>query len=450
MPPAATPALSQASLAADAQADATPAAAPAAPDLRWPGTLAYGALGFPLAFVALPLYVLLPHHYATEFGVALATLGALLLGARLFDALVDPWLGRASDRLYARSPRVVLGTGLVAALVLVLGLTALFFPPVRAQQALLLWAWVALVLSYLAFSWLSICHQSWGARLGGDAPTRARIVAWREGAGLCGVVTASVLPTLLGLPVMVAVFAVALALAWCAWALAPRPALGWLRHGVGASELWLPWRQPGFRRLMAVFIFNGIASAIPATLLLFFIQDRLQLSDAMQPLFLGSYFVAAALGLPLWVRLVRRWGLVRTWLGAMVMAVAVFGWAATLGAGDWQAFLLICILSGVALGADLTLPHALLVGLIQRQGDHGAREGAYFGWWSFAAKLNLALAAGLALPLLGWWGYEPGDSSAQGLQALSWAYALLPCALKLMAAALLWFFWRRDPLLMQA
>ncbi|MEW5887363.1 MAG: MFS transporter, partial [Pseudomonadota bacterium] len=62
--------------------------------MRWPGTLAYGALGFPLAFVALPLYVLLPHHYATEFGVALATLGALLLGARLFDALVDPWLGR--------------------------------------------------------------------------------------------------------------------------------------------------------------------------------------------------------------------------------------------------------------------------------------------------------------------------------------------------------------------
>jgi len=419
-------------------------------DLSWRGTLAYGALGFPLAFVALPLYVLLPHHYATEFGVALATLGALLLGARLLDAVVDPWLGRASDRLYARSPQAVLGTGLAAALLLALGLTALFFPPVREPQALLLWAWGALVLSYLAFSWLGICHQAWGARLGGDAPTRSRIVAWREGAGLCGVVTASLLPSLLGLPVMVAVFAVTLALAWCAWALAPRPPLGWLRQGVGAAELWQPWRQPGFRRLMTVFIFNGIASAIPATLLLFFIQDRLQLSDAMQPLFLGSYFVAAALGLPLWVRLVRRWGLVRTWLGAMVMAVAVFAWAATLGAGDWQAFLLICVLSGVALGADLTLPHALLAGLIQRQGDHGAREGAYFGWWSFAAKLNLALAAGLALPLLGWWGYVPGDSSAQGLQALSWAYALLPCALKLVAAALLWTFWRRDPMLQQA
>jgi GPH family glycoside/pentoside/hexuronide:cation symporter len=48
--------------------------------------LAYGLLGLPLAFVALPLYVMLPNHYAREFGVPLATLGAVLLAARLLDA----------------------------------------------------------------------------------------------------------------------------------------------------------------------------------------------------------------------------------------------------------------------------------------------------------------------------------------------------------------------------
>jgi hypothetical protein len=48
------------------------------------------ALGLPLAFVALPLYVQLPNHYASEFGMPLATLGALLLGARLLDAVADP------------------------------------------------------------------------------------------------------------------------------------------------------------------------------------------------------------------------------------------------------------------------------------------------------------------------------------------------------------------------
>jgi len=41
--------------------------------------LRYGALGMPLAFAALPLYVLLPNHYAAELGVPLAGLGAVLL-----------------------------------------------------------------------------------------------------------------------------------------------------------------------------------------------------------------------------------------------------------------------------------------------------------------------------------------------------------------------------------
>ena len=59
----------------------------------------YGLLGLPLAFVALPLYVQLPNHYAREFGVPIAALGAVLLGARLFDAVLDPWIGVLTDRL---------------------------------------------------------------------------------------------------------------------------------------------------------------------------------------------------------------------------------------------------------------------------------------------------------------------------------------------------------------
>ncbi|MDP3373460.1 MAG: MFS transporter, partial [Hydrogenophaga sp.] len=51
----------------------------------WRHGLGYGLLGLPLAFVALPLYVILPNHYAREFGAPLAALGAVLLGARLID-----------------------------------------------------------------------------------------------------------------------------------------------------------------------------------------------------------------------------------------------------------------------------------------------------------------------------------------------------------------------------
>ena len=401
---------------------------------RWRSGLSYGLLGLPLAFVALPLYVHLPHVYASRYGMPLATLGAVLLLARLFDAVTDPWLGRLGDRLYARSPRQVLGAGALAALGLVLGMVLLFFPPwPRPDEPVALLG--VLMLTCLAFSLLAITHQSWGARLGGDEVQRARIVAWREGAGLVGVVLASVLPSWLGWGEWVAVFAVALALGCWAWSRSmqpppvtphPPPAL--------REDLLHPWRHAPFRRLMAVFVLSGMASAVPATLVLFFIQDRLR-AGALEPLFLATYFVAAALSMPLWMRAVARWGLARCWLGGMLLSVTVFAWAATLGSGDVAGFWWVCALSGLALGTDLALPGAMLAGMIAERGDRGLREGAYFGWWNLAGKLNLALAAGLALPLLDLLGYRPGSASPEGLQALTLAYAVLPCALKLLAAA---------------
>ena len=61
--------------------------------------LSYGLLGLPLAFAALPIYVHVPHFYAETTGLSLAMLGAILLGARLLDAAVDPWLGWLADRV---------------------------------------------------------------------------------------------------------------------------------------------------------------------------------------------------------------------------------------------------------------------------------------------------------------------------------------------------------------
>jgi Na+/melibiose symporter-like transporter len=395
----------------------------------------YGLMGLPLAFVALPLYVLLPNHYARSFGVPLATLGVLLLAARLFDAIIDPLLGRWSDGLFARSPAVVLRWGAVAAVALGLGFVALFFPPVRGLQPLLVWAACALALTYAAYSALSVLHQSWGARLGGDEVQRSRVVAWREGLGLLGVVIASISPVALGLPITTALLFIALTLGWLAWVRAVSPPFTPARAAPGLTtgeratrpSMALPFSRPGFRALLAVFVVNGIASALPATLLLFFVQDRLQAPPSWEPLFLGSYFICAALAIPLWLRLVGRIGLARTWGVGMLLSIAVFVFALALGAGDFVGFLVVCALSGAALGTDLALPAALLAGTIADSGDRGHAEGAYFGWWNFATKLNLALAAGVALPVLGALGYVPGTRDPQALQVLSLAYCLLPC-----------------------
>ena len=407
--------------------------------------LRYGAPGLPLAFVALPLYVVLPNHYASAYGVPLATLGALLLGARLLDAVADPLIGSAVDRWFQRAIGRVIAFAVLAAVLLAIGFRGLFFPPMTGGTALLWWCGALLALTYLSYSVLSVLHQAWGARLGGAEDQRARIVSWREGLALVGVLVASVLPSLAGLGVSTAVFAVTLAVGVALLARAPRPALA----PAAAPRRWQavlaqPLHTPAFRRLLAIYLVNGIASAVPATLVLFFIRDRLQ-APTWEPVFLASYFAAGALSMPLWVRAVARIGLARAWLAGMALAVAAFVWAAALGAGDTLAFVAVCVASGVALGADLALPGALLAGVIQRAGHGGRLEGAYFGWWNFATKLNLALAAGIALPLLAAFGYAPGSRDAEALTALTLAYCLLPCVLKLIAAALLWARWIRHP-----
>lgn len=399
--------------------------------------LRYGLLGLPLAFLALPLYVSLPAFYAREHGLGLASLGALLLAARGVDALLDPWIGRRCDA-WLRPARVAKVLG-AAALLMLLAFAALFFPPALAGHGLLAWVAAMLVLAYLGYSVLSISHQAWGARLGGGPQAQTRIHAWREGCALLGVLLASVLISAAGWAVTTAALALLLLAGLIALAASPLPASLPTTRPLSWSQ---PWRMPAFRRLLLIYAVNGIAAAVPATVLLFFVRDRLQ-APQWEAGFLVAYFAAAALALPVWLRAVARWGQARSWLLGMALAVGSFVWAASLGAGDVVAFALICVASGAAAAADLAIPPAMLARVVQQGGLAGRAEGAFFGWWTAATKLNLALAAGLALPLLQALGYRDGARDAEALQALSWVYALLPCALKLIAMVLLWALWLR-------
>jgi Na+/melibiose symporter-like transporter len=207
------------------------------------------------------------------------------------------------------------------------------------------------------------------------------------------------------------------------------------------GELQSVLRDTRFRRLLAVFVVNGIAAALPATLVLFFVADVLQ-AEPWSGAFLALYFVSGVAFLPLWVVLARRFGHVPTWVASMFVAVTSFAWAWGLGAGDVWPFAVVCLLSGAALGADLTLPAALLADISEHpaadrdQAGRQAQAGAYFGWWNLVAKLNLALAAGLSLPLLDLVGYRPGSAETTG--GLAAVYCLLPLFFKSIAAVLAW------------
>ena len=392
--------------------------------LTLPALFSYGLFGLPLAMLALPIYIYVAPFYAQRSSLDLAQIGAVLLAARIAAAFIDPALGAwmAHGR---RSYAVYVGAALP---LLLLGFGALFHPPSLSHGASLAWFLAALLFVYTAYGLAGIAHQSWGAALSQARAQRARVTAVREGCGLLGVILAAGLTSVFGYDGLSLAFAVCLlATGALLLARAPRPALRSAGDAVAGSGWKVPLRQRAFRWLFAVLLVNGVAAAIPATLFLFFAGDYLRLGHYAGP-FLIVYFCAAAASMPVWVALARRFGEARAWGGAMLLAAGVFVWAYGLGAGAAWGFASICLLSGLALGADLALPPALLAGLIGAAGHAGRHEAAYFGWWNWGVQMSLALAAGIALPLLAWLGYVPGSN--KGLPALSVAYALLPCALR--------------------
>jgi GPH family glycoside/pentoside/hexuronide:cation symporter len=287
---------------------------------------------------------------------------------------------------------------------------------------------------------LNIAYLAWGARLSEHAGGLLGAAALRELAGLIGAVIASVMPGVImaagvavepgmqkysaGFSLLLALALAALLYAAPAWRKPPgisRTSSGWgdLLRSMSANR--------GFRRLLLPYFLNALSVAIPATLALFFISDRLQASH-YAGVFLASYFLATALGLPCWVAAAKRWGVLQAWRLGMLLAILAFAGAVLLQAGDVLWYGLVCIAAGLALGADLALPPVLLAGLI----GEDENTAAYYGVWTLLGKLALALS-GLCLPLLAALGYQPGMS---GSMALGWMYALLPCACKLLALLL--------------
>ena len=394
---------------------------------------------------ALPINILLPAFYNARTGLSLSVIGVVFFLTRLIDAVVDPLLGAWVDVQKQRAS--YLPPVLIGAPVLAIGFALLLVPPAgMGEVASAGWLAATLATAYIGYSLAIVAYQAWGSELANDDAGRARITGAREGAGLVGVLAGAVLPQVIGMAAMVAVFLAALGatvylLARCA----PRPSPA----GVPAagprsnpfSAFVVPLASGRFRWLLLVFALNAIAPSITATVFQFFVADRLGLAGYV-PAFLALYFIAGAVSMPLWMKLATRFSLHVVWLAGMVAAVAAFVWAYWLDAGAVWGFAAICVLSGFAFGADLALPPALLARVIDANGHGSQREGAYFGLWNFVNKLTLAVAGGIALPLLEGLGYVAGSQDAIALSALAFTYALVPCALKLVAAALLWSAWR--------
>lgn len=396
--------------------------------------LAYGVLGLPLAFGALPIYLFVPDLYARTGLLGLSSIGIVLLSTRLLDAIADPCFGWLADRY----PRKLL---LYAAILpFGIGFVALFSPSLASIVHPAIWLFATLAVCTLGFSATMIAYQAWGGDLGSDSVERLRLTGAREAFILAGVVVAAVIPTLISNDPLIGMqtlpwflgglLIIAVGIVW----LMPAGQQQIAQESL-VSRLKVTWSDLAYRKLLLIFFANGVASAFPATLFVFYVTDVLA-APAQTGLLLGSYFFAAAMSVPVWVRIAQWVGRPWTWIMAMLLAMAGFSGTTFLGPGDWLWFLGVCVVTGLAVGTDLTIPASMVADLGEK---HGA-TGTYFGIWNLVAKINLALAAGIALPLLAVLGYAPGNTNHTGV--LIAVYVLLPLALKAVAITLL-FSWRK-------
>lgn len=408
-------------------------------DLTRRAVLNYALPALPLAIPTVAVYILLPTFYVEEVGMSLALVGFLLVLARVLDVISDPLIGRWLDHVQGKLFKLTFVAG---GLLCVPGLWLLIHPA-PSTAAISLFAGSALL--YLGWTLIQIPYITWITHLSSDSFQRTRAISYREGFSLLGLLISACLPllALIGFSTQ-AVLQSMMLLTLLLGAFFLYRLLSYLPAPTRLKMAKGRWQDIKNNRLalrlMAAWLLNGIANGIPAVLFPLYITSVLGNTPDTRGVFILIYFVAACCSLPLWLHLSRRFDKVLLWSIAMILAVCAFIPAAFLAPGDNHWFILICIITGFAFGADLSLPHAVQAEVADWDRFRFKREhtGLLFALWNGATKAALALAALLALGLLEISGFD-AQSTTPSL-GLALIYALLPCVFKVMSILILWRF----------
>lgn len=144
--------------------------------------LIYALPAFSLSIMLGPAGSIIQGIYTRDLGLKLADIATLILIARLLDALTDPIIGFASDTTksarYGRKLWIVLG-----AVVSLLGISWLYFPPANVTP---IYFFLSFVASFLGWTLVEIPHMAWGTEITRSYDERSRVFAYRYGATFSG------------------------------------------------------------------------------------------------------------------------------------------------------------------------------------------------------------------------------------------------------------------------
>ncbi|MBI1330250.1 MAG: MFS transporter [Alphaproteobacteria bacterium] len=423
---------------------------------RAPGELSnsrlalYALPSIPIAFLFLPVAMLMPAYYAREMHVSLSAIGGFLVISRMADVFLDPMIGRWSDNTHSKFGRrklwMVIGTP-----ILMLGAFILFMPMVPVN------GWYLLIASFVIYaggSTVGLPYAAWGTELMDTYHGRSRMAGFREAAGVVGGLLAACIPAITGLyghgidrftmSIMGgAIIVLTPLMVFVAITFVKEPPVKSRVHVPLLPSLLALFKNKPFRLFCAAYIVYTIGASIPSATIVFFISDYLKAPNLVGP---GLLLVAlmTIIAVPMWLKVSRRFGKHIATAASLLISMALYvGVTPFLHPGDGWLYVGLLAIMGISSSGFVTLPMGLIGDiidydtLIHRQ----PRGGIYWGVWSFAQKVSPALAIGVTLPLLKYLGFQPGEQNTQtALDALKYVYCFGAGPFLLTAGILLAYF----------
>jgi glycoside/pentoside/hexuronide:cation symporter, GPH family len=417
----------------------------------------YALPNLSISMLVMPIAVILPTLYVKERGVALATMGIILMVARIFDAVADQLIGYLSDITRnrvagGRKSWLVLGAAIAAPSVYFLCV------PTASAGAIYFTCWS--LAAYFAWAALLIPYTAWGAELSRGCDDRTRITMARSVTGQIGTLL------FLATPLALAYFGLAggtqmdlhaaryVALALVALLpLTILPAIVGVPQGIPHScaapaDLLMTiralWANRPLRTYISAFLIAEVGYGVFVSIIFIYIDVYLALGSKFSVVIILSNVCMLA-SLPLWERVTRvigkknAWAL--SWVGQAIGTLALV--LVPHGAPGFIPFTaLICVITMFS-GAAAVVAPSILADIVDYDTwkTNTYRAGSYFALYSLANKVVVAIGGGVALVLLGFFHYNVAHPERNGVTAntaMLAIFAVVPALLRLAALALLW------------
>jgi GPH family glycoside/pentoside/hexuronide:cation symporter len=397
-------------------------------------------------------------YLTTVLGLDAAVAGAIIFASRLYDMIIDPLMGHASDRTTSRHGRrrVYLLWG--AALCFVTFVLLFNVPEISDATMRAVYVAVLLFLFNTAYTVYNIPYLAMPAEMTESYHERTILMSYR----VIFFTTASLL-IFLGTASLTKAFgaetgynlfgwlvggamALSMVVAFAATAKAPRYERSEDVRLPIAEQLRLVLTNRPFTIYLGVKVLQVTAKGSSNAALLFFGAYIIKNQQALLIAF-GSFFpLGTFIAIPIWAWLGKRIGKRNAFMAAgVIYALVMLTW---LAAGEGESALLLgarLALLGAAVSGVLVMGFAILPDTIEydRRRTGINREGVYAGLYSTMEKLAAAfgpLVFGAYLSAAGFQSSQGGELVAQPDAALSAIYigmAIIPAVASLAAVALL-------------